>query len=250
MKHHLRILYLALLPGVVGGQETKTYPIAENNVIIRLADKREESAAREILTIAASAKQQLAAKYQIDSTAPVEIRLSATTYEFCRMTGRPWWQASIYRSRVIYLQPLRILRGRGILETTLRHEVMHQLVDELGKGNSPVWLSEALSIYNSGEIAFLKPAKKKVKSNELEWLELERRLAKTANQTEAENLYFQLYHLGRFIETRFAPAQIAALLIQLGGKTAFAQACENVFGINASEIEQSWLQFSAESLAK
>jgi hypothetical protein len=237
----LLILCLLLETGLFVNQQAKTYRLAENNVIIHFAEKHDEPAAREILAIAVSARQQLAEKYQLAFPAPVEIRLCPTTYEFCRMTGQPWWQASIYRRPVIYLQPVRVLRGRGILETTLQHELLHQLVDEHSKGNSPTWLSEALAIYNSGEIAFLKPARKKVEHDELKWNQLERRLEKTTTQADAEHLYFQLYHLGQFMETEFSPKLIAAVLIQLGEKTPFAQACQNILGTSVNELEQRWL---------
>jgi len=237
----LSILNSVLLPFLIKAQEAKPYQIAENNVIIRFAEKREESAAREIAMIAANARLQLTEKYQLAMAAPVEIRLSATTYEFCQVTGRPWWQASIYRGHVIYLQPIRVLRERGILETTLRHELVHQLIDEHGKGNSPAWFSEALAIYHSGEIVFLKPLQKKIDPEELKWFRLEKRLKATTNKAQAERLYFQLYHLGHFLENNFTAEQRRILLAELAQKTSFELACDRAFGVNAIELEQRWL---------
>ena len=248
MKSWLRILCCTLLPGLAGGQAARTLRIAENNITIRFAEPRAESIAREVLTIAANARQELAEKYKLAFSAPVEIRLSATTYEFCQITGRPWWQASVYRGRVIYLQPIRALRERGILATTLRHELMHQLVEEHAKSNSPLWLSEALAIYNSGEIALLKPARKKVGNNELKWNQLEKRLERTTDKADAERLYFQLYHLGQFLETKFSVEKIARLLQRLAEKKPFAPACHEVLGENAEEIEQNWLQYAVEKI--
>jgi hypothetical protein len=238
----------ALLPGIAGGQAAKTFRIAENHITIRFTEPRTESIAREVLALAANARQELAEKCKLAFAAPVEIRLCATTYEFCQITGRPWWQAAVYRDRMIYLQPIRVLRERGILATTLRHELMHQLVKEHTKGNSPIWLSEALAIYHSGEIALLKPARPKVGSHELSWSQLEKRLEKTANQAEAERLYFQLYHLGQFLEAKFSVEKIAILLQRLGEKTPFAQAGLEVLGENAETIEKNWLQYAVEQM--
>jgi hypothetical protein len=248
MKLALAIIGFVLLPRVVRAQAAKPYQLAENNVIIRFTEKREEFAAREILAITAPAKQELIEKYRLAWAAPIEIKLCATTYEFCQITGRPWWQVSICRGRVIYLQPVRILRERGILETTLRHEIAHALFDEHSKGHSPAWLSEALAIYNSGEIAFLKPARKKFSAEELVWSQLERRMEKMATKVDAERLYFQLYHLGQFLETAFTPARVAALLLQLGDNIPFDQACENILACNANELEQRWLQEATEKI--
>lgn len=240
------------------------YQLAENNVVVRFGEKRSESEAHEILALAVDGRKQLMEKYHLASSAPFEIRLSATTAEFCQRTGRPWWQASIYRDRVIYLQPVRVLRERGILATTLRHELMHQLVDEHAKGNGPRWLYEALAIYNSGEIEFLKPRSSTGKLNNesqgkpasqtaqigrLTWRELENRLQGINRREENEHLYFQLYHLGRFLEQKFQPSKITALLLQLGKPASLAQACREALGMDEKDLEHSWLQYSAKGLS-
>jgi hypothetical protein len=239
------------------------YQLAENNVVVRFDEKRLESEAQEVLALAVDAREQLMKKYHFTSSS-VEIRLSLTTAEFCRRTGRPWWQASIYRDHVIHLQPMRVLRERGILATTLRHELMHQLVDEYAKGNGPRWLYEALAVYNSGEIAFLKPrssngnfnkesqgkpALQTTKIDHLTWGELENRLQGINSRQENEQLYFQLYHLGRFLEQKFQPNQIAALLLQLGKPASLAQACREALGIDEKDLEHSWLQYSAKGFS-
>ncbi|MCI0696817.1 hypothetical protein L0337_33035 [candidate division KSB1 bacterium] len=244
-------------------QEAK-YQLAENNVVVRFGEKRLESEAQEVLALAMDAREQLLEKYHLASSAPVEIRLSVTTAEFCQRTGTPWWQSSIYRNRIIYLQPVRVLRERGILATTLRHELMHQLVDERAKGNGPRWLYEALAIYNSGEIEFLKPRSSNENFNKesqgkpasqtatidrLTWSELENRLQGTTSREESEHLYFQLYHLGRFLERKFQPSEITALLLQLGKPASLAQACREALGISAKNLEQNWLQYCAKAFA-
>jgi hypothetical protein len=257
---HIFPMILALLFTI---QEAK-YQVAENNVVVRFSEKRFESDARQVMALAVDARKQLVERYHLTSSSPVEIRLSATTAEFCQRTGRPWWQSSIYQEHVIYLQPVRVLRERGILTTTLRHELMHQLVDERAKGNGPRWLYEALAIYNSGEIEFLKPRSSSrnlskasrgkpvsptVQTESLTWNELESRLEGISRREENENLYFQLYHLGRFLEQNFQPPQIAALLLQLGQPASLAQACRDALGISAKDLEQSWLQYCAKVFA-
>lgn len=250
------LLLGTLFPNIVAAQAAKTLQIAENNIVIRFAASPSEAAAREILATAANVREELAkldklAYLKFDKlTYPksVEIWVSATTYEFCRITGRPWWQASVYRSRIIYLQPLRVLRERGSLATTLRHELMHQLVQELSKGNSPRWLSEALAIYHSGEIAWLKPARQKVKPAALQWRQLEKRLERTAAQAEAMQLYFQLYFLGQFLEKNFAMKKTGLLLQSLGEQKPFAQACREHWGKEAAAIEKNWMQYAQEKI--
>jgi len=235
------LLLGALFPNIMAAQAAKTLQIAADNIVVRFATSQSEAAAREILAAAATFDK-------LTSLRAVEIWLSATTYEFCQITGQPWWQASVYRGRIIYLQPLRVLRERGSLATTLRHELMHHWVEELSKGNSPRWLSEALAIYHSGEIALLKPARQKVKPAELRWRELDKRLERTATQAEAVQLYFQLYFLGQFLEKNFTLEKIARLLQSLGEQKPFAQAGHEHWGEETQTIEKNWMQYAQEKL--
>jgi hypothetical protein len=233
---------MVLILLVATGQDTRNYQIAENNVVVRFGDKSLEMEAQSVASLASRNLQQLAEKYHLSPVAQIEIQMSFTITEFCQLTGSPWWQGSIYQNRIIHLQPVRILRERGILETTLRHELVHRLVDDQTKGHCPIWLSEVLAIYNSGEITVLKPVKKRVKRDELRWKELERRLQSAPSKEEAERLYFQLYLLGQFLERNFHPHQITKIILLLGAGRAFDQAAREILNASAKEIEQSWLR--------
>lgn len=248
MKNWLGILLSLTLPNFADGQTAKTLQLTEGNVVIRFAEPSIAAAAREVLTAAVGAQQELAEQFQPPFGAPIEIHLSTTTYAFCQATGQPWWQASIYRHRVIYLQPLRVLRERGILITTLRHELVHHLIEEQSRGHSPRWLSEALAVYHSGEIALLKPARRQVRPADLKWLQLEKRLAQLTSRAEAEQLYFQLYYLGQFLETKVTLPKLVQLLQKLAEKTPLTQACRELCGEEATTLEESWLQYAREKL--
>src|SRR5438874_3354562 len=52
----------------------------------------------------------------------LEIRINASTGDFTARTGQPWWAAAATRGHKIELQPVGILKRRGSLTTTLRHE--------------------------------------------------------------------------------------------------------------------------------
>lgn len=88
----------------------------------------------------------------IDVRLPVlEIVFNATTGDFVARTGMPSWASAATRKNKIELQPLALLKQRRILETTLRHELAHALIDTLGNGQTPRWLAEGMAIYLSGE---------------------------------------------------------------------------------------------------
>src|SRR6185503_18367770 len=74
-----------------------------------------------------------------------------TTGDFVGRTGMPVWAAAATQGNRIELQPLKLLKQRRILETTLRHELVHVLIDEIGGKRTPRWLSEGLALYIAGE---------------------------------------------------------------------------------------------------
>lgn len=86
---------------------------------------------------------------------PIQIVIHATTADFIAATGLSGWSTGAARGDSIHLQPLDILRKRRIFETTLRHELAHAVVEEIGKGGTPRWLAEGLAIHFAGEASTL-----------------------------------------------------------------------------------------------
>lgn len=81
----------------------------------------------------------------------LEIFINETTGDFVGRTGQPPWAAAATRNRTVDLQPLPTLKRRQILETTVRHELVHTLVESLGRGRAPRWLAEGLALHLAGE---------------------------------------------------------------------------------------------------
>lgn len=81
----------------------------------------------------------------------LEIVINETTGDFASRTRMPSWAAAATKDHTIELQPFRVLRQRGILETTLRHELVHVLVDTIGNGEAPRWFTEGMALYVAGE---------------------------------------------------------------------------------------------------
>ena len=78
-------------------------------------------------------------------------RLVRDDGEFVGATGRPAWVAAVTEGRRISLQPLSVLRRRGLLTTTPRHEFVHVALEALGAGRAPLWLAEGLAAHVAGE---------------------------------------------------------------------------------------------------
>jgi len=123
--------------------------------------------------------------------APVDVVVHETTQDFTAATGQSWWAAGVTHGRRIELQPLRLLRRRGILRTTLRHEYAHSVIEANGGSSVPRWLVEGLAIRFAGEGPMLLRFRGKAR---LPLDELERRLAHPASAAEMRSLYAAAYY--------------------------------------------------------
>ena len=79
-----------------------------------------------------------------------EIRVYPDLDTFRDATGEPGWVAARTDGRHILLQPVPVLRGRGALEQTLHHELLHVLVESRAAPGLPVWFREGLVEFLDG----------------------------------------------------------------------------------------------------
>lgn len=80
----------------------------------------------------------------------VELVFHPTAASFQRETGEPWWSAARTRGTRVDLLPPSVLRARGTLESTLRHELAHVLTAPVLE-DRPVWVREGVAMYFAGE---------------------------------------------------------------------------------------------------
>lgn len=148
-----------------------------------------------MLRVFESAREDLlrrleAASLRLAEPAPFEVVVHATTADFIAATGQSGWAAGATRGRRIELQPLDLLRRRGVLSATLRHELTHAVIEILSGGRAPHWLAEGLAIHVAGESAALPRIEKR---RRLAREELERKLARPASVAETRELYAMAY---------------------------------------------------------
>jgi stage II sporulation protein D len=66
-------------------------------------------------------------------------------------TGEPGFVAGSTRGETIRLQPAGSLRARGILDSTLLHEMLHALIAQHARAPLPRWFGEGLVLALTGE---------------------------------------------------------------------------------------------------
>lgn len=84
-------------------------------------------------------------------TAQVAIYVYPTMDAFRSETHEPGWVAAVTHERRIDLQPVAVLAARGVLDSTLRHELLHVAVEEHAAASLPVWFREGVVEYLAGE---------------------------------------------------------------------------------------------------
>ena len=75
------------------------------------------------------------------------VRIYPTVAAYRDATGEPGWMAASTRANVIRLQPAATLRSKGILESTLLHEIGHVLIESKAARNLPLWFREGLVLW-------------------------------------------------------------------------------------------------------
>ena len=119
----------------------------------------------------------------------LEVAFNETTGDFVGRTGMPPWAAAATKRNKIELQPLKLLKQRRILETTLRHELVHVLIDEIGGGQTPRWLTEGMALFLAGEGRLLE------QKSSMSVAMVEQALATPKSAGEMKSAYAAAYNL-------------------------------------------------------
>lgn len=150
--------------------------------------------ADQVLNTLESARNDLARRAQsasVSAAIPIlEIRLNESTGDFTSRTGQPWWAAAATKGNRIELQPLPLLKRRGVLTTTLRHELAHVFIDSVSRNRAARWLEEGFAIYLAGEGRLFEHY---TRAGNLSNDELERRLEHPRTQSDMRELYARAY---------------------------------------------------------
>jgi SpoIID/LytB domain protein len=133
-------------------------PAAVPDVMIALPEG-DEGEREVLLGVALQARSALARDLDVVNPPRVTLRLHPTVESYQRATGQPWYTAGATIDSEIHLVPLTVLRERGVLERTIRHEIVH-LLTQTELAARPLWVREGTAIYFAGEGAAGEPARR------------------------------------------------------------------------------------------
>jgi stage II sporulation protein D (peptidoglycan lytic transglycosylase) len=101
----------------------------------------------EVLTAAQRVLDALRSELGWTPDFKMQLRVFPSLDAYRNATGQPGWIAAYTRGHVISLQPLAGLKERSILDSTLRHEFIHVMVESRAKAGTPLWFREGLVLY-------------------------------------------------------------------------------------------------------
>jgi len=120
---------------------------APGGVDVILPDEERERSAIESLT--ARARDEIAGELGVPAPPHVVVRIHPSNQSFERATGQPWFTSGAVVAGEVHLAPAPVLRERGVLERTIRRQLVHVMIDE-PLADRPAWVREGAALYFSG----------------------------------------------------------------------------------------------------
>jgi SpoIID/LytB domain protein len=102
-----------------------------------------------IAQLTEQARDDVARALGVPAPPRVTLRFHPTTASYERATSQPWFTSGAVVSGELHLLPLAVLRERGVLERTIRHELVHVMADSV-LSRRPAWVREGAAIYFAG----------------------------------------------------------------------------------------------------
>ena len=127
-------------PGISSAEWTR---MAGEGITLYVTDP-----ARDGIVLAEAEKLAARLPWPVDRT--IEIYLHPSLDEFRNATHEPGWVAARTEGNRIDLQPKQVLDSRGILRSTLHHELLHVAVETRAAPGLPVWFREGVVEWLAG----------------------------------------------------------------------------------------------------
>ncbi|MEP7305469.1 MAG: SpoIID/LytB domain-containing protein [Acidobacteriota bacterium] len=123
---------------------------AAGNPLRLVLPEADEGARATIDDLATKTRRSLEVTLGVGGPESIVLRFHPTVESYQRATGQPWFTTAATVGHEIHLVPLAVLRQRGALERTVRHELVHVLADS-ALADRPLWVREGAAMYFAGE---------------------------------------------------------------------------------------------------
>lgn len=140
-------LTIGTLAGASQGEARGAIAQIDIKLVLPAADETERAP---LTSLVRRTTEALAARLAVSPPATIELKFHPTVESYQRATQQPWFTAAASSSSGIDAQPLAVLRRRGVLETTLAHEIAHLLTAPTLHGR-PLWIAEGVAAHFAGE---------------------------------------------------------------------------------------------------
>jgi SpoIID/LytB domain protein len=118
------------------------------DIIVPAGEERERD---RIAGLGRAALLEFSEKIGVAVPAYVQLVFHPTVEAYTRASRQPWWTTGATRGARVDLLPLSVLRERGVLEETVRHELAHVISGERLTGR-PIWVREAVAMDLAGDL--------------------------------------------------------------------------------------------------
>lgn len=119
----------------------------KDGVSVNYAAPNTSEEAREVAEIALEAAKELEKR----GISGFQFLLHPDSASFRRATGLPGDSAAASVRDRIHLQPVRLLKERGVLRQAIRHEMMHIAIERVGGVSTARWFHEGYAVVFAGE---------------------------------------------------------------------------------------------------
>jgi hypothetical protein len=135
-------------PGlVIGTLSEQSGAHATTGTALRIfLPETEESDRTTVRAVATRARDELSAALGIEAPATITLRFHPTVEAYQRASGQPWFTTGATAGTESHFLPPSVLRQRGRLDRTIRHEIAHVLTAHALAGR-PRWFVEGVAAY-------------------------------------------------------------------------------------------------------
>jgi len=128
----------------------RTASIRSASEVIAILPEGDEGERAFIVREVTAARDEIATALRVPAPRRVTVRFHPTTDAYERATGQPWFTSGAVVDGTLHLLPLAVLRERGVLDRTIRHELVHLMTND-ALATRPAWVREGAAIYFTGE---------------------------------------------------------------------------------------------------